>query len=104
MIGGEQHEDLQRFSEIVEMSKTSAFKEMQELIASVVEESHESLVGCLSTDPMIRMGLSMRYQQRIAFQREIENWVQSAVKGQEEILETMKQELDSLVNRGEHNL
>lgn len=97
-------DDLSRFSGIVEMSKSSSFIDMMAMIDGLVSEAHEAMLGCLSMDLQVRFGFEMRYQQRIAMQREIKNWIESAQRGHEEILETMRQELQAASQRGETNL
>lgn len=88
--------EIQRFQEIVQMSKSGAFADLKALVDGWVDEAHESLIACLSMDAAVRMGFSLRYQQRICLKREIENWVSSAQQGFDEITEQMRQELNRL--------
>lgn len=85
-------EDLQRFSDIVQMSKSSAFADLRALIDGWVAESHEAMLGCLA-GMEVRGILSLRYQQRLCLKREIDQWVESARTGVEEITEEMRREL-----------
>lgn len=86
--------ELQRFQEIVQMSKSGAFADLKALVDGWVEESHEQMIGSLSST--IRAELSLRYQQRLCLKREIENWVNSAQQGFDDITEQMRQELNRL--------
>lgn len=97
--GREERDDLMRFNDIVQMSQSAAFAELMEMVEELVQEAHEGLIACLSMDGQVRLGLSMRYQQRLAFQRAINNWIESANKGQEEITERMRQELNELAHQ-----
>lgn len=89
-------EELERFKEIAQMSKSGAFADLKALVDGWVDEAHEALIACLSMDTAVRMGFSLRYQQRICLKREIENWVSSAQQGFDEITEQMRQELNRL--------
>lgn len=86
-------EDLQRFSEIVQMSKTGAFTDLKQMIDRWVEESHEAMMGCMS-NMETRGLLSLRYQQRLCLKREIENWVASATEAVAQITEEMRRDLE----------
>lgn len=90
------HSEIERFRDIVQMSKSGAWLEFMQMVQSLVDESHESIVGCMSFDSKIRMGLDIRYQQRIAFVRAIHNWIESAEQGLDEITESMRQDLERL--------
>lgn len=74
------------------MSKSSAYIELKALIDGWVAEAHEQMVGSLSS--AVRGELSLRYQQRLCLKREIENWIASAERGRDEIIEEMRRELD----------
>jgi len=96
------HAELSRFQEIVQMSKSGAFADLKALIDGWVDEAHEQMIGSLSSTA--RADLSLRYQQRLCLKREIENFIDSANKGLEEITLAMRQDLDRLAreNRPEY--
>lgn len=86
-------EDLQRFQDIVQMSKSSGWADVKALIDGWVSESHEAMLGCMA-GMEVRGMLSFRYQQRLCLKREIENFIESAQTGLDQIVEEMRRELD----------
>ena len=76
------------------MCKSEPFKDLKNFIQSLVDEAHESIVGCVSGEPKTYMQLCVRYQQRISMQRAIQLWQENAEKEFTEITEAMRQDLD----------
>jgi len=89
-----EHIELATLQERVQMCKSEPFKDLKNFIQSLVDEAHESIVGCVSGEPKTYMQLCIRYQQRIAVKREIDRWAESAEQGLEQITEAMRQDLD----------
>jgi len=89
-----EHIELATLQERVQMCKSEPFKDLKNFIQSLVDEAHESIVGCVSGEPKTYMQLCVRYQQRISMQRAIQLWQENAEKEFTEITEAMRQDLD----------
>ena len=76
------------------MCKSEPFRELKTFIQGLVDEAHESIVGCVSGEPKAYMQLTIRYQQRIAVKRAIDLWQENAEKEFNDITEAMRQDLD----------
>ena len=91
-----EHVELATLQERVQMCKSEPFKELKSFIQGLVDEAHESIVGCVSGEPKTYMQLSIRYQQRIAVKRAIDLWQENAEKGVAEITESMRKDLERM--------
>ena len=89
-----EHIELATLQERVQMCKSEPFKELKNFIQSLVDEAHESIVGCVSGEPKTYMQLAIRYQQRIAVKRAIDLWQENAEKEFTDIIEAKRNDLE----------
>lgn len=92
--------ELQRLSDIAQMAKSEPFRDLKEMLDGLVSEAHEAIVGCIAGDPNVYKTLMIRYQQRLAVKRAIDQWTESAAKAIEENVEAMRQDLERMEAEG----
>ena len=100
-LQNQEADELSNLSERVQMSKSGAFKDLKDMLDTIVEEAHEAIVGCLSDSPNAYMRLVIRYQQRLGVKREVERWVESAEQGLTAMTEAMRQDLENMREENE---
>ena len=89
-----EHIELATLQERVQMCKSEPFKDLKRMLDGLIDEAHEGIIGCLSSDPQAHMRLLIRYQQRVAVRREIERWQENAEKEFTDITEAMRNDLE----------
>ena len=92
--------ELTLFQDITQFSKSAAGDDLRKLLDGFVAESHDALVNCVSGSGEVYRTFTLRYQQTLLLKRAVDSWIESAVKGLEEITEEMRADLERMAAQG----